>query len=889
MTMKARFTEEPLWLMDGTAFVFRGFYANQSLTRSDGMPTGAVYIVARILLRILREEQPSHFAFMMDGRGKNFRHTLFTDYKANRSATPEALVAQLEPIKRLVTAMGVHLEVSEACEADDCIASLTSRYSSAMPVVIIGADKDLRQCLNENVVMWDPAGKNEKIITLDSFTAETGLAPDQWPDLQALVGDASDNIPGIPGIGPKTALTILRDHPTLEALRDGFEALPPKLQAKFDGRLDDMFLYRQLTTLRTDCCPALDLRTLERGPVDIAAASAILEEFELPSITRELQSMIRSGMLTSTQGGSVPPLAETAPAGGDQFSLFEAPAGNVQTEQAPQAPVVSSVDDLPECAGCSLALVADGDTLALAQDGKTFLYTGGAEALADRLATAVSVAAPNVKALWRHVPAVRALPESVWFDLGLAAYLLSPEEGDFSWPRLMARHANLPAGASPPAAEQAGIALGLAGDLRTRLSGLHLDQLYTDLELPLIPVLADMEAAGVSLDQEALAAFLREVQEQLAALLKEVHEAAGEALEGFGPFNIRSAQQLGVLLFDRLNLPRSGKTRGGQARTDQETLEKLEGKHPIIAPLLAYRKLEKMRSTYLEPLPRLMDADGRIRTTFNQTATATGRLSSSNPNLQNIPIRGDLGRRMRACFTAAPGMLLISADYSQIELRVLAHLSQEPALLDAFRNGEDIHARTGGLLFDKQAQDVTPDERRNAKTINFGLIYGMGSQSLAKSLGISTQQAKTFIEHYFTHMTRLKAFYENAEQLAREQGYVTTMAGRRRLMPEMHSENTQLRSQARRQAINTVVQGSAADIIKMAMLSVHNDPMLWDLGARLLLQVHDELILEAPADRAEEAAARVAELMAAVRPGGAALDVPLIADAGVGKNWGEAH
>jgi DNA polymerase-1 len=368
-----------------------------------------------------------------------------------------------------------------------------------------------------------------------------------------------------------------------------------------------------------------------------------------------------------------------------------------------------------------------------------------------------------------------------------------------------------------------------------------------------------------------------------------VHDAAGDALRDFGAFNIRSSQQLAVLLFDRLKLPRAGKTRGGQARTDQEALERLQGKHPIIDALLDYRKLEKMRSTYLEPLPRLMGADGRIRTTFNQTATATGRLSSSNPNLQNSPIRGALGRRMRACFTAAPGMSLISADYSQIELRVLAHLSQEPALLAAFREGADIHARTAGLLFNKAGSEVTPDERRGAKTINFGLIYGMGPQSLSKSLRIGLNEARDFIARYFSRLSRLKEFYDGVEQAARARGFVATLAGRRRPLPDMHSDNSQMRGQARRQAINTLVQGSAADIIKLAMLAVYGDPLLRSLGARLLLQVHDELLLEAPEAEAEAAATRVADLMAAVRPGGVTLDVPLPADAGVGSNWGEAH
>ena len=371
---------------------------------------------------------------------------------------------------------------------------------------------------------------------------------------------------------------------------------------------------------------------------------------------------------------------------------------------------------------------------------------------------------------------------------------------------------------------------------------------------------------------------------------KDLDRLTGEVYrEAQGPFNIRSAQQLGDVLFNRLKLPTAGKTRGGQASTSQDVLEKLSGHHPVVDALLEYRKLEKLRSTYLEPLPRLMGPDGRIRTTFNQLATATGRLSSSNPNLQNIPVRGSMGHRMRSCFTAPAGRLLISADYSQIELRVLAHLSRDETLLAAFREGTDIHARTASLLFDVEQGAITPDQRRNAKTINFGLIYGMGPQKLAQELKIPLSEARAFMARYFERLQGLKHFYESVEEMAREQGYVTTLAGRRRPLPDIQAESAQARSLARRQAINTLIQGSAADIIKLAMLAVHNDPQLHALDARLLLQVHDEVLLEVPEAAAQQAGTRGAELMASVRPGGITLDVPLLSDWGAARNWGEAH
>ena len=354
-------------------------------------------------------------------------------------------------------------------------------------------------------------------------------------------------------------------------------------------------------------------------------------------------------------------------------------------------------------------------------------------------------------------------------------------------------------------------------------------------------------------------------------------------------FNIRSAQQLGDALFNGLGLPAPRKTKGGQASTSQQTLEKLAGQHPVVDSILQYRKLEKMRSTYLDPLPRLVDPQGRIHTTFNQKATATGRLSSSNPNLQNIPVRGPLGKRMRSCFIAGPGRLLVSADYSQVELRVLAHVSQDPALLEAFRNGEDIHARTAALVYDLPPDQVSPDQRRNAKTINFGLIYGMGAQKLAQELKISTTQAKDFIARYFERLQGLKEFYEGVEASARKHGFVTTLGGRRRLLPDINSASGQAAALARRQAINTVIQGSAADIIKLAMLAVARDERLRELDARLLLQVHDELLLEVPADAAKEAGALVARLMQDVCPAGKELSVPLLVDWGTGHDWGAAH
>ena len=919
MSLKQRLglAAEPVFLMDGSAFIYRGFFANRNMQRSDGFPTNSLVVVSRVLLRILREERPRYFAFVQDGKGPNFRHEIFPLYKANRDATPEDLVRQLDPILRMVRALGLRLEVSQGCEADDCIASLAARFAAEHPVIIVSGDKDLKQCLGPNVYMWDPASKEEKLVSEADFTAESGVTPAQWPDVQALIGDTSDNIPGVPGIGPKTARQIFSICPSLEDIRDHFVLLPPKMQAKLQAHLENMFTWRELTTLRRDFCPGVTLDDLRVRPLDAATCALLTEEFELFALRRELAALDRlqaaeadlpeefldagsiredaqpaAGKKTAAEQASLP-LAQPARSGRatSQMSLLDA---------MPQesAPALDDVSALPDCGDARVALIwAHGDREApyLAVEGADgsslgeWQWKGPVAELARWLAPARTLVTADLKGLLTSASCWQFLAGRAGdcIDLGVAAYLLNPEENDYGWPRLSARwgavlrHELESRGETAPGPARLGLAMAQLFEQRMEKDGLL--ELFRRLEMPLLPVLAGMEQSGVAIDAAAFRAFLDDVQGRLDQLTAHVYELAGTQ------FNIRSAQQLGDVLFNGLGLPAPRKTKGGQASTSQQTLEKLAGQHPVVDSILQYRKLEKMRSTYLDPLPRLVDPQGRIHTTFNQKATATGRLSSSNPNLQNIPVRGPLGKRMRSCFIAGPGRLLVSADYSQVELRVLAHVSQDPALLEAFRNGEDIHARTAALVYDLPPDQVSPDQRRNAKTINFGLIYGMGAQKLAQELKISTTQAKDFIARYFERLQGLKEFYEGVEASARKHGFVTTLGGRRRLLPDINSASGQAAALARRQAINTVIQGSAADIIKLAMLAVARDERLRELDARLLLQVHDELLLEVPADAAEEAGALVARLMQDVCPAGKELSVPLLVDWGTGHDWGAAH
>lgn len=896
----------PVFLVDGSAYVYRAFYAYPDLKRGDGFPTNALFIVFRLLLRILREENPAYLGFYLDGKGPTFRHELFEPYKAQRSATPEALLQQLDPIKEAVRLLGFTVEVSSGCEADDLIASAAAKFKRERPVVIVGADKDLKQCLDERVYLWDPVAKNEKLTSAAGFTAETGLRPNQWPDAQALIGDSSDNIPGAPGVGPKTVERIFKQIGSLEELRDNLDKLSPGERKKIEPNLDAIFLYRRLTKLRTDLAEELTLEDLACKPLDFEAVAAFLREYEFRTLIAEIPRSKRPEETAASASSPAPSPAKPGKGGkakpdsGTQFSLFSLStpqAAPVETKPALTVEVLAGPDELPDLTGRTIGLAfapegqagGQAEGLRIGLDGREWLAPASLDvaSLAARLGQAARVYCPSFKELFTRAPAWEALPLARCFDLGLAAYLLDPEEREYGLARIWRRFGAETPSASFSAAfslDNPGLAaLELGRELEAKTRNADLDQLLRELEIPLALVLVRMERRGVDIDRQAFAAFLGEVQEEIERVTQRIYAAAGQT------FNIRSSQQLGQLLFQTLKLKPAGKTPGGAVSTSQDALEKLAGQHPVIEEIMEFRKLEKLRSTYLEPFPKMVDAQGRLHTTFNQTATATGRLSSSNPNLQNIPIRGELGKRMRRCFRAPEGFALVAADYSQIELRVLAHLSQDATLLTAFRENQDIHTATACLLFDKPAELILPDERRNAKTINFGLIYGMGPQKLARELKISLQQAKQFIERYFSRLTGLREFYERVEAKARELGSVTTLAGRRRLLPDIHSRNAQLQSTARRQAINTLIQGSAADVIKLAMLAAENDPGLQSLSARSILQVHDELILEAPRAAAQAAGERLAELMTAVQPGGAPLSVPLLVDWGAGPTWADAH
>ena len=850
---------EPLFLIDGHAFIYRGFYAYPDFKRSDGFPTSAMYIVFKLVLKLLREENPSHLVFVTDGRAPTYRHELLPTYKANRPRMPEGLAAQLEPLKAGLRLLGIRVIEAEGGEADDCIASLAGRFKEDRSVVIVGADKDLRQCLDENVVMWDPAQGKEKLVTREGFTRETGLQPEQWADFQAMTGDAADNIPGIPKVGPKTAMGFLRRFPSLDELKKNFDRLTAKEQTLLAPHMEQVFVYRQLTTLRTDMCTEFGLEDLAVGEVD-AGALDFFREYEFRSLLSEFQALARKNGRIGAPGDQAEAAGKSDPA----------PDGDEKPGPVRVEPRLAP--SLEPMAGKDVGLYAEDEKWILGTDAEELLYMGPAADLC-RALTGAHVFVTSYKSVLEQGRLDLSGCSEV-FDIELAAYLLSPEERNYSLERI---RDGLGDEIDVHRENHGQAVLAIGRLLRARLAGSELLGLMQDLELPLTEVLVRMQKRGIRIDETRFQDFLSMVQTELDRLTQKIHEQAG------GDFNIRSSQQLGEVLFSRLGLASKQKTPGGAKSTSSSVLEGLAGEHAIVADVLEFRMYEKLRSTYLEPMPRLADKNGRIHTTFNQLATATGRLSSSNPNLQNIPIRGALGPRMRSCFVAAKGNRLVAADYSQIELRVLAHMSGDPTLTDAFAAGDDIHARTAGILFDKV--EVSADERRKAKTINFGLLYGMGPQKLGRELGISLKEAKEFISVYFSKLSRVREFYEEIEAGAKSLGYVTTLAGRRRMLPEINSRNVNMAQQARRMAINTVVQGSAADIIKKAMLEVDKSPVIGELGGSLILQIHDELLLEAPTAKSREVGEAVAGIMASVY----SLSVPLVVDWGVGDDWSAAH
>jgi DNA polymerase I len=812
-------------LVDGHHLAYRTFHALKGLTTSRGEPVQAVYGFAKSLLKALKEDGDSVIV-VFDAKAPSFRHEAYEGYKAGRAPTPEDFPRQLALIKELVDLLGlVRLEVP-GYEADDVLASLAKKAEKeGYEVRILTADKDLYQLLSDRIHVLHPEGY---LITPAWLWEKYGLRPDQWADYRALTGDESDNLPGVKGIGEKTARKLLEEWGSLEALLKNLDRLRPAIREKILAHMDDLELSWDLAKVRTDL--PLEVDFAKRREPDRERLRAFLERLEFGSLLHE-------------------------------FGLLESPKA---LEEAPWPP--------PEGAFVGFALSrkepmwADLLALAAAREGRVHRAPEPYKALRD-LKEARGLLAKDLSVL--------ALREGLGLPPGddpmLLAYLLDPSN---TTPEGVARRYG--GEWTEEAGERAALSERLFANLWGRLEGEErLLWLYREVERPLSAVLAHMEATGVRLDVAYLRALSLEVAEEIARLEAEVFRLAGH------PFNLNSRDQLERVLFDELGLPAIGKTeKTGKRSTSAAVLEALREAHPIVEKILQYRELTKLKSTYIDPLPDLIHPrTGRLHTRFNQTATVTGRLSSSDPNLQNIPVRTPLGQRIRRAFIAEEGWLLVALDYSQIELRVLAHLSGDENLIRVFQEGRDIHTETASWMFGVPREAVDPLMRRAAKTINFGVLYGMSAHRLSQELAIPYEEAQAFIERYFQSFPKVRAWIEKTLEEGRRRGYVETLFGRRRYVPDLEARVKSVREAAERMAFNMPVQGTAADLMKLAMVKLF--PRLEEMGARMLLQVHDELVLEAPKERAEAVARLAKEVMEGVYP----LAVPLEVEVGIGEDW----
>ena len=850
-------TLAPLLLIDGNSLAYRAFFAlPESIARADGFPTNALYGLAAMMVKIVAEERPGRVVVAWDAPGKVFRHEQYPEYKAGRRTTPDLLREQQPKFRPLMEAFGFVNTECPGFEADDVIGTLATRAAAdGEPVVILTGDRDALQLVDELVsVLATGRGVTDTTrYTPDKVVERYGLPPELMPDFRGLVGDSSDNLPGVPGIGEKGAAQLITKYGSLEAVLAHASEQTPKRRENLENHVDDARLTRDLAVIDRDCPVDLDLAdvpVLELDETRLGVLRDTFLEFEFDSLVRRLGDLAGGG----------------------------APAVPTPTTDRTVTVTELSVEELPlRLAGREFAALAVEDgAWAVAPPGDE-VFSGGlddVDALARGL-EGIAISAHDAK----------ALPDGLVLKLGdlhhdtlVAGYLLEPRRRGYLLEELAADAGIGIAGADDaPAARAAATVLDLVERQRIRLADEGLDDLLTRIELPLVTVLADMERAGVQIDLHCLAELAARVRDAADELRDEIWAQAGEE------FVIESPKQLGHILFEVLGLPTYRKGKTGYS-TDRQVLKLLESKHPIIGLIGRYRELTKLDNTYLSALPELVAEDGRLHTTFNQTVAETGRLSSTNPNLQNIPVRTAIGREIRGAFVAADGHVLVSCDYSQVELRIMAHCSGEPTLQDAFRRGEDVHLATASEVFGMAPEDIDRTTRDRAKAVNFGIIYGISDFGLSEQLGIPRKDAKAYIETYLDRYPRVRNFIDTTIAAAAQDGYVTTLLGRRRPIPELSGRTVQQRQLGERLAVNTVIQGTAADIIKLAMVRAHRALADAGLRTRMLLQIHDELVCEAPEDELEAAVGVLREAMVGAYP----LTPPLAVDTGIGATWLDA-
>ncbi len=891
--------ERTVFLIDGSAQLHRAYFAIRNLSTTRGLPSGATYGFTTMLRKLYQDEDPEWCGISFDLSGPTFRHQEYTEYKAQRRRMEDDLAVQLPYVRRVCGVFGLPMVDSPGFEADDVIATLARQAVEAgLKVVVVTGDKDLLQLVDGDVLVLNPGREGAGAILYDRATVEErfGVPPERVVDVLALVGDAVDNVPGVAGIGEKGARDLVREFGPLEAVLENVDRIKKTTYREgLRAHAPDALLSKRLVTLRADVPVTLDLPALRRLPADRAAAHALFTELEFVALAREYAP-------------------EPATIGTAREVLWDEAALCAFTARAREAGRVAL--SLVRGAREPMRARLCGVGLAIEPGHAVYVPLAGAHLDAtDALPAArvleilrplledQSVAKLSPRGKLDHILLARGgvALRGLGFDALVAAYLLHPGRRTAAVEDLALEHlgqrprptgtlldggaegATLEA-AADAAAQEADLTLRLHEPIVKRLQEEGVAEVYERTELPLVEVLADMERAGVKVNPDYLREMSVEMEEQLEQLTREIYVLAGSE------FNIQSPIQLRDVLFSRLGLKsktarKTAKTR--VASTAEEVLEDLAAAgHELPRKILEYRGVQKLKSTYVDPLPTLVNPEtGRVHASFQQTIAATGRLSVTEPNLQNVPIRTATGRRVRAAFVAERGHLLLSADYSQIELRVLAHLSRDATLIDTFRRGEDVHDRTGREIFGPFSP-VPPDEqRRVSKMVNYALLYGKSAFTLAKDIGVTREQAQQFIEAYFARYPSVKRFLEDTVERARETGVVRTLLGRLRRLPDLRSPNYQMRAEAERQALNMPVQGSAADLIKKAMIDLHGTLREKGMRSRLILQIHDELLLEVPEAEAEEARALVKRVM----EGALTLEVPLVADARLGSSWAEVH
>ncbi|MFH1338232.1 MAG: DNA polymerase I [Candidatus Omnitrophota bacterium] len=847
-------TSQRLLLIDATAYCYRAFYALRGLSTSFGQPTNAIYGFVNFFNKILKQENPEYLGACFDVSRDTFRQREFAKYKIQRPPMPDDLAGQIPIIKQIIRAYGIAMYEKAGFEADDLLATLTRKARKAgMDVVIISSDKDILQLVDENVKVFSPyKDKKGTLYNSKRVREQFGIEPSQMIDFISLTGDPADNIPPVKGIGEKTAARLIRDYKSIEGILDNLEKIKPqRLQEALKESSQQIMLNRSLIKLREDVELDFDLGKLKLGEPDYFVLRNIFRQLEFRSL---LENLPQSSSAGAVEGA----------------------------ESARESADASTIKKIVSDGGKELVLTHRDDRLAIfAAEKKIFAEFNDRDLNDDVLSIlsnpGIKKIGHNLKELKVKLAKRKIRLDGLYFDTMIAAYLLNPSGADYALSEAVWDYFKEAVDVRSLRPDTAcGFILRLKSVLEKELREKELDSLFFNLEMPLIDVLGEMELAGVAVDLELLESLSRQIERQLIGLVEKIYELSGTQ------FNINSPKQLRSILFERLKLPVQKKTKSGPS-TDEEVLNRLAGQHPLPGVLLEYRKLTKIKSTYVDAFPALVDPETkRIHASFNQTGTQTGRLSSANPNLQNLPIKGDIGRQIRkAIIVSGENNLLASFDYSQIELRLLAHLSGDSQLIDAFNNDRDIHIATASLIYGLGHKDIDDKMREVAKRINFGIIYGLSSYGLSRDLGITQEEAGNFIDAYFSRYPGVKDYIVSQIQRARQDGYVTTILGRRRYISGIDSNNAGMRQFAERQAINTPVQGSAADLIKKAMVDISCEIRKSGLKSKLILQIHDELVFEVPAPESDE----LIKLVRRQMEGCVKFNVPIRAVAKVGKNW----